>query len=287
VPVPGDRRSVFVVPNGRFTYIGTTDTDYDGPVDDPQCTPEDVQYLLDAINFSCTGGITHDDIVGTWAGLRPLVKSASSGRTADLSRRHKVARSGTGVVTITGGKLTTYREMAADTVDEVVETVLQGQPGVPQVGKSPTKHLRLRGAAGYETLQGAAAVYRSVPADLVTHLGNRYGGEARVLMAAIEADPTLLEPLVPGLPYVRAEAAFAVEHEMANSVDDVLSRRTRSRLLGRDDSADAAPSVGELLRDRLDWSPTQLDTSVEEYQSAVEHERTAAGLPVVRTATDA
>ena len=76
VPVPQDRRSVFVVPNGRFTYIGTTDTDYDGPVDDPQCTPEDVDYLLAAINFSCTTEITKDDVVGTWAGLRPLVKSA-------------------------------------------------------------------------------------------------------------------------------------------------------------------------------------------------------------------
>jgi glycerol-3-phosphate dehydrogenase len=283
----GDKRSIFVIPQGDFVYIGTTDTDYDGPVDDPQCTPEDVQYLLDAINFSCTGGITHDDVVGTWAGLRPLVKSASSGRTADLSRRHKVARSSSGVVTITGGKLTTYREMAADTVDEVLETVLAGQPGVPQVGKSSTKHLKLRGAAGYETLAGAASVYKSVPAEVVTHLGDRYGGEARVLMSAIEADPSLLEPLVPGLPYIKAEAVFAVEHEMANSVDDVLSRRTRSRLLGRDDSADAAASVGELLRDRLEWSATDLDTSVEEYQSAVEHERTAAGLPVVHAAADA
>jgi len=279
VPVPHDRRSVFVVPNGRFTYIGTTDTDYDGPVDDPQCTPEDVEYLLSAINFSCTTEITPEDVVGTWAGLRPLVKSASSGRTADLSRKHRVARSDSGVVTITGGKLTTYREMAADTVDEVIETVLAGRSGYDGFGRSTTKKLALRGAAGYDTLGDASRSYPEVPLGLVEHLGSRYGGEARVVMAAIQADPSLLEPLVPGLPYVRAEALFAVRHEMATTVDDVLSRRTRSRLLGRDDSAVAAAEVGRLIGDELDWTASDLDRSAEEYQSSIRHERTSANLP--------
>src|SRR3954451_13355251 len=101
VPVPKDKRSVFVVPWGgtggdyEFTYIGTTDTDYDGSLDDPQCTAADIAYLLKAINFSVTTTLDASDIVGTWAGLRPLVKSASSGRTADLSRNHRVARSST------------------------------------------------------------------------------------------------------------------------------------------------------------------------------------------------
>ncbi len=268
-----------MVPNGQFTYIGTTDTDYDGPVDDPQCTPEDVYYLLDAINFSCTSEITTDDVVGTWAGLRPLVKSATSGRTADLSRRHKVARSDSGVVTITGGKLTTYREMAADTVDEVIETVLSARPGYAGFDRSTTKKLALRGAAGYDTLGDAARAYPDLPLGLVEHLGNRYGGEARVLMAAIAADPAQAEPLVPGLPYVRAEAVFAVRHEMATEVDDVLSRRTRSRLLARDDSALAAPEVGRIIGAELDRSAVDLDRSAEEYQSSVTHERTSASLP--------
>jgi glycerol-3-phosphate dehydrogenase len=279
VPVPADRRSVFVVPNGRFTYIGTTDTDYDGPVDDPQCTPEDVEYLLSAINFSCTEEITTDDVVGTWAGLRPLVKSGATGRTADLSRKHKVARSDSGVVTITGGKLTTYREMAADTVDEVIESVLSQRPGYAGFGSSTTKKLALRGAAGYDTLGEAAASHPEVPLEVVQHLGSRYGGEARVLLAEVQSDPSLLEPLVPGLPYIRAEALFAVRHEMARSVDDVLSRRTRSRLLGRDDSATAAPEVGRLIGEDLEWSATDADRSVEEYQSATVHERDAANLP--------
>ena len=279
VPVPHDRRSVFVVPNGRFTYIGTTDTDYDGPIDDPQCTPEDVDYLLSAINFSCTTEITRDDVVGTWAGLRPLVKSAGSGRTADLSRRHKVIRSPSGVVTITGGKLTTYRRMAADTVDEVIESVLARRPGYVGFGRSTTKRLPLRGAVGHDTLGEASLGYPEMSLGLVEHLGSRYGGEARVLMAAIHSDPSLGEPLVEGLPYVKAEAVFAVRHEMARSVDDVLSRRTRSRLLGRDDSAVAAADVGRLVGSELGWTTADADRSVEEYQSTTAHERSAAGLP--------
>jgi len=279
IPVPADRRSVFVVPNGRFTYIGTTDTDYDGPVDDPQCTPEDVDYLLAAINASCTTEITPADVTGTWAGLRPLVKSASSGRTADLSRRHKVSTSPSGVVTITGGKLTTYREMAADTVDEVVETVLASGSGFAGYPASSTKRLRLRGAAGYETLGLAAEAFPAVPLDVVEHLGSRYGGEAREIMADIQRDESLLETVVEGLPYTRAEVRFAIEHEMACDVDDVLSRRTRSRLLARDDSAAAAAAVADQLVELLGVPATAAEAQVEAYQSSVQHERTSADLP--------
>lgn len=279
VPVPKDKRSVFVVPHGEFTYVGTTDTDYDGPVDDPQCTPEDIAYLLRALNASCTTEITTSDIVGTWAGLRPLVKAASSGRTADLSRKHKVARSRSGLVTITGGKLTTYREMAADTVDEVIAEVLPRHGGSEGIGSSTTKKLRLRGAAGYDTLDSARSVYPAVDHALTEHLGGRYGGEARAVMASIQADPTLAEPLVPGLPYTRAEALFAVRHEMARSVDDILSRRTRSRLYGRDDSADSAEAVADLISDELGWTEAERDASVAAYRASVEHERLAAQLP--------
>jgi glycerol-3-phosphate dehydrogenase len=126
IPVPKDKRSLFVVPWGRradgtfeHTYVGTTDTDYEGSIDDPQCTKDDITYVLKALNASITTGVTEADITGVWAGLRPLVKSASSGRTADLSRRHKVNRSTSNVISVTGGKLTTYREMAQDTVDQV------------------------------------------------------------------------------------------------------------------------------------------------------------------------
>jgi glycerol-3-phosphate dehydrogenase len=287
IPVPGDRRSVFVVPQHGFTYVGTTDTDYDGPVDDPQCTPEDIDYLLKALNAAVTTTVTKEDIVGTWAGLRPLVKAASSGRTADLSRRHKVARSDSGLVTITGGKLTTYREMAADTVDEIVGDVLSSRPGATTVGRSRTKKLPLRGAAGYDTLDSAAAVYPVVDEQLRAHLGDRYGGEARVLMADIHSDPSLAEPLVEGLPYTRAEALFAVRHEMAGSVTDVLSRRTRALLYGRDDSAAAAGSVARLIASELGWDEADIERSAEEYRSAVEHERAIGGLPETHLGTPA
>ena len=135
VPVPKDRRSVFVVPwgdrgNGEFafTYIGTTDTDYDGPLDDPQCTPDDIAYLLRAINASVTTQISEADVLGTWAGLRPLVRDAGSERTADLSRRHSVRVTPSRVVTVTGGKLTTYRRMAADAVDEIMKLLERRWP---------------------------------------------------------------------------------------------------------------------------------------------------------------
>lgn len=283
IPVPKDRRSLFLVPwgpkpDGTFehAYIGTTDTDYDGPLDDPQCTEEDIDYLLSAINASNTNTITRGDIVGTWAGLRPLVKSASSGRTADLSRGHSIHRSDAGVVTITGGKLTTYRHMAADTVDEVVEHVL-GSRAPEGTRRSVTKKLRLRGADGYRSVGSAARSY-GVPHAVADHLADRFGGEARAVMRLIQDDPTLGEALVPGLPYVRAEAVFAVRHEMARSVDDVLSRRTRARLYGRADSAAAADAVAELIAPELGWTPAEAAASAAEYRALCDHERDAAGL---------
>jgi glycerol-3-phosphate dehydrogenase len=274
VPVPKDKRSVFVVPwlptdDGGFelTYIGTTDTDYDGPVDDPQCTADDVAYLLKAINFSVREPLTPADVVGTWAGLRPLVKAATSGRTADLSRRHKVTRSDSGVVTVTGGKLTTYREMAEDTVDELVEHL----DGLPRSARrSRTAKLRVRGAQGVDPKA----------TGLTRHLADRYGSEARVLHALIDEDPTLGEPLVPGLPYVRAEAVYAVRHEMATTVDDVLARRTRARLQAREASARAAGDVAALIAPELGWSPDEAADQAAAYVALVTAERDAPSLPV-------
>jgi glycerol-3-phosphate dehydrogenase len=268
VPVPKDKRSVFVVPWGEFTYIGTTDTDYDGPIDDPQCTPDDIAYLLRAINFSVTTGITEADITGTWAGLRPLVKSVASGRTADLSRGHQVKRSSSGVVTITGGKLTTYRHMASDTVDEVADVLGR------KVGRSRTKKMRLLGAEGYESVRASAG-----GDGTLLHLADRYGDEARSVTALIEGDPALGEPLVAGLPYVKAEAVYAARHEMATSVDDVLSRRTRARLLGRDATAAAAADVAALLAPELGWDAAEQARQVAAYRASIDHERAAPDLP--------
>ncbi|NCY16058.1 MAG: glycerol-3-phosphate dehydrogenase/oxidase [Actinobacteria bacterium] len=282
IPVPGDKRSVFVVPWGDFTFIGTTDTDYDGGIDDPQCTAEDIDYLLRAINGSVTTEITVEDIVGTWAGLRPLVADPeASGRTADLSRRHKVTESHSGVVTITGGKLTTYREMAADTIDEIITHVLDEDVRRRVRRRSRTKKLRLHGAEGYEQLMEVAETVSPLGGDVVRHLADRYGGEARAVLALAERDPDLAAPLVPGLPYLRAEAVFAVRHEMARTLDDVLSRRTRARLLGRDDSAAAARSVAELMAPDLGWDNAEIDRQVALYNRLIDEERNVPHLPEV------
>lgn len=274
LPVPKDRRSIFVVPWGDFVYLGTTDTDYQGPLDDPQCTPEDVAYVLGAANASVSEPLTERDVVGTWAGLRPLLSDARSERTADLSRRHQVTRSDSGVVTVTGGKFTTYRLMAADTVDAVVHELGRGSR------RSPTKHLPLWGAEGMSSLQEEDAAGRlGVKAPVLTHLAGRYGSEARTVLAMIEADPELDRPLVPGLPYLRAEAVYAARYEMAHTLDDVLSRRTRSLLLARDASAAAADDVARLIAPELGWSPGHAEREVSAYVAAVNRSRDAAGLP--------
>lgn len=280
MPVPRDKRSIFVVPWGDLTYAGTTDTDYDGPIDDPQCTPEDIEYVLKTLNYSLTTTITVDDIVGTWAGLRPLVKDATSERTADLSRRHRVAESSSGVVTIAGGKLTTYREMAEDTVDHVVDHLLDVSVLGRIAKRSKTRRLKLRGAEGYADLTDrASSISRTVDAATVDHLANRFGAEARTVIAMTERDPSLAEPLVPGLPYLRAEALYAVRYEMARTLDDVLSRRTRARLLARDDSAAAAPAVAELIADDLGWDAAEQAAQVADFRARTLEERTAAHLP--------
>ena len=277
IPVPKDKRSLFVVPwgprpDGTFThtYVGTTDTDYRGPVDDPQCTKDDIDYVLRALNASVTTGVTADDVTGVWAGLRPLVKqvNASDGtgqggkaaRTADLSRRHLVHRGESGIITVTGGKLTTYREMAQDTVDAALE-LLSGT----SVGRCRTKRLKLRGAMRPRT-----------DGSLDAHLESRFGSEAQLIRAMIAAQPNLAEPLVSGLPYVRAEAIHAFTHEMATTLDDVLVRRTRCLLFDREATLAAARSVAELVAPVAGWDATRVDAEVAAFVEICAHESTAA-----------
>lgn len=262
IPVPNDRRSVFVIPWGDTTYVGTTDTDYTGPVDDPTCTAEDVDYLLAAINSVLEAPVSRDDVIGTWAGLRPLLRGGSA-RTADLSRRHSVHASPGGVVTVTGGKLTTYRRMAADTVDAIGDLLGIRAP-------SRTRHLRLHGATG------AAIPPVGVEASVREHLHGRYGSDATAVMRLVESDPSLAAPLVAGQPYLRAEAVYAVRAEMARTLDDVLSRRTRARLFARDASADAAVATAELLAPELGWTDAERDAQVASYRASIAAERAAA-----------
>ena len=272
IPVPKDKRSLFLVPWGRradgtfeHTYIGTTDTDYTGPLDDPQCTKDDIDYVLRAVNASVTTGITAADVTGTWAGLRPLVKSAESGRTADLSRRHRVTTSDHGVITVTGGKLTTYRDMAEDTIDAVAARL-----GVTT--RCRTKRLRFVGAVS--GLPG-----RRPSKSAGEHLTGRHGSDAHLVEAMVTSDPTLGAPLVAGLPYLRAEAIHAVRHEMARTLDDLLSRRTRARLLDRAASVAAAPAVAALVAGELGWDAAEIDRQIAAYVASCAAETTAGATP--------
>ncbi|MCB1028079.1 MAG: glycerol-3-phosphate dehydrogenase/oxidase [Microthrixaceae bacterium] len=275
LPVKGDRRSVFVMPWGDHTYVGTTDTTYDGPVDDPRCTPEDVAYLLDAVNGWTGAGLTPDDVTGTWAGLRPLIAGSenSGGRTADLSRRHQVLTSPSGMVTVTGGKLTTYRQMAADAVDEVIDSLL-GPAGVDVARKSPTARLRLRGADGWEHVAGAAESV-GLSRETGEHLARRYGGDARPLLDDVAADPSLAEPMVSGLPYLRAEARHSVRFEMATTLVDLLSRRTRALLLDREATRRAAPAVAADVAPLLGWDDAETARQVADFEAIVDAELAA------------
>ena len=268
IPVPGDKRSLFVVPhmpNGdgtfHYTYVGTTDTDYQGGIDDPQCTTEDIDYCLRALNKAIAGGgrtITRDDVVGTWAGLRPLVVSAdgaaAKGRTADLSRRHKVIISDSGMITITGGKLTTYRKMAEHTVDAA-------QKLLGRRSRCSTKRMHLFGATTRNRDE---------------HLVSRFGTEAVAVRALIAADPSLGAPLVPGLPYVRAEAVYSARHEMVVTLDDVLARRTRGLLYDRDATLRAATDVAKLIAPDLGWNAEHITREVQHFSEICQREVAAA-----------
>jgi glycerol-3-phosphate dehydrogenase len=271
IPVPRDRRSLFVVPwisNGdgtyKFTYIGTTDTDYKGPVDDPQCTKDDIEYVLAALNASVTTNVTVDDVTAVWSGLRPLVKtddsSAKAGRTADLSRRHKVFTSDNGVITVTGGKLTTYREMAEDAVDEACDIL-------GRKASCKTKRLSLRGANGK----------RAQSTVLDQHLDGRFGSDAAHLRQLMNENPALAEELVPGLPYLKCEAVYAVTHEMATTLDDILTRRTRARLLDRRACKTVAPAVADLVAPYLNWDSAARDSNLANFIDECARED-AAGL---------
>jgi glycerol-3-phosphate dehydrogenase len=281
IPVRGDGRSVFVIPWGDQVYIGTTDTDYGGPVDDPRVEEADVRYVLGAVNAVVTEPLSADDVTGSWAGLRPLLSQAGhkrppNARTADLSRRHRVTTSASGVVTITGGKLTTYRKMAQDTVDEVLRVLpaeaagsaaQRGRPpaSIARRRNSPTARMRLRGAEGASELRArsaAAASESGVAEAALLALVSRYGGEARAVLALGEKRPELLGQLVEGLPHLLAEVVYGARYEMATCVEDVVARRTRALLRDAKSTATAARRAAELLGEEFDWDTARVEAEV-------------------------
>ncbi len=273
VPVPKDRRSIFVVPweDAPYTYIGTTDTAYDGPLDDPLCEQADVDYLLAAVNSVTSAALTRDDVTAVWAGLRPLLADAGgehhSERTADLSRRHKVRTADDGVVHVTGGKWTTYRLMAEHTVDEVARQL-------PGTSRCVTKSLRLLGAP--EDPDAVSAV--GADPTLAAHLADRYGTEAASVIRAASDDATLLEPFLEGLPYVGAELVFAARSELAVTLSDLLCRRTRAHLMDARATFSGADRAATIVAGELGWDGARADAEVDTYRERCRLELDAAGV---------
>ncbi|MBN0042570.1 glycerol-3-phosphate dehydrogenase/oxidase [Streptomyces actuosus] len=240
IPIPGEtNRFVLVLPQGDGrVYVGLTDEPVDGPVPDVPEVPEtDIGFLLDVLGSVLDVPVGREDVVGAFAGLRPLLDTAGHGpadtpaRTADISRRHAVLTSPDGVVTVVGGKLTTYRRMAEDAVDAAVAA--RALPA----GASPTARLPLVGAAAPRTLRALQAPRRLV---------RRYGTEAPAVRALAEQAPSLGAPLLPGHPVTGAEVLWALRYEGALDESDVLDRRTRIGLVPTDRAA-ALEAVRELM----------------------------------------
>ncbi len=283
IPVAKDRRTIFAVPWGDQVYLGTTDTAWTGPLDDPGCLPEDVDDILDAANAVATNPLSRSDVTGVWAGLRPLLAPAPGThspreRTADLSRRHTVRRSSSGIITVTGGKLTTYRKMAEDTVDSVVHAL--GGPKRPCV----TRDLRLHGAGTQPRVRPEITAHPEERSTLdpaaraAAHLAGRYGSETPAVLDLAAERADLLEPLVPGLAYLRVEALSAVRHEMASSLADVLERRTRAVLRDARSCAAAAAEIASLIGPELGWPEDRQRHEAAAYARTVLDDLARAGL---------
>lgn len=281
LPGPGDKRTIFVIPWGTHVYVGTTDTDYRGSLEEPRASADDVDYLLRAINASAVDPLSASDVTGVWAGLRPLLASggdSASTRTADLSRHHRVSVAPGGLVTVTGGKLTTYRRMAADTVD-VVARHCCADGLTRRLRRSPTAALRLWGSAGLADLRqpGAAARLGTDQATL-DHLVSRYGGEAPAVLELVTERPELGLRMVEGLDYLAAEAVYAARFEMAHTLLDILNRRTNAMQRDRLATARAAPDVAALIAPELGWDQAETRRQVAQVLAMVTRDGERAGL---------
>ncbi|GAA4536075.1 glycerol-3-phosphate dehydrogenase [Amycolatopsis samaneae] len=266
-----EKSVLFVIPWGRHWIVGTTDTEWDLDRDHPAASRADVDYVLDHLNAVLRTPITHDDIEGVYAGLRPLL-AAKAAATTKLSREHAVARPVPGLVIIAGGKYTTYRVMAADAVDVAMEDVARPAP------PSWTDRLPLVGAEGYHELWRDRAAL-GLPLDRAEHLLGRYGSRTTDLLAMIDKRPELGEPIPGAEEYLKAEAVYAVSHEGALHLEDVLTRRTRISIEVTDRGVTAAPEVAALMAPLLGWDEARRRREVDNYLARVRAELAAQEQP--------
>jgi glycerol-3-phosphate dehydrogenase len=265
---------LFLIPWGDKWIVGTTDTPYEGDRAEPCATSEDVQYILDQANRVLEPKLRADDIIGVYAGLRPLVANNKSATTTKLSREHTVDRPAAGFVSIAGGKYTTYRVMAKDVVDRAVIELRR------LTQESVTEKLPLVGADGYFALEQQKeriAQESGLDVTTVTHLLNRHGSLISEILDLVKVQPQLASRLDTDLPYIKAEIVYAASHEGARSVDDVISRRTRLSFEAVNHGAHLADEIATLISPVLGWSAKERKESVAQYTELVEREIAALG----------
>jgi glycerol-3-phosphate dehydrogenase len=280
-----DKSVLFFIPWGERWIVGTTDTDFSGDRAEPAATQEDVDYILAAANRVLARPLTRSDVIAVYAGLRPLVAAAGSAKgvskgskpTTKLSREHVIDTPVPGLASIAGGKFTTYRLMARDVVDAAVADFGRAVPG------SVTDQLPLLGADGLAAVRAGAGRlaedYR-VPRAVVEHLLSRYGTLAGEVLDLIAADPGLAQPLAAGHPYLRAEVAYAVTHENALHVEDVLMRRMRLFIESWDSGTGVAAEVSAIMGRLLGWNRRRRSAETRRYLELVAAEQTIPAISV-------
>jgi len=267
----GEGRAIFALPWYGRTLIGTTDNAFEGDIDQPRPAAEDVAYLLDAVNEFFGRSLGAGDLVGAYAGVRPLISTGDPQKSVDISRKAELYETSSGMLTITGGKLTTWRRMAKQTIDRMVEREGREAP-------CHTAEIPLGMEARPEDLEAPAGVGEAA----VAQLAFRYGHAARKVLALAREDAALAEPIVPGRPDLLAEATIAARHEQARSVADVLLRRTRLGLLAAPALRDPGPAraVAAALGAELGWSRRRVKLAAESWPAAMaEAGVDAAGSP--------
>ena len=276
LPETEDKRILFIVPWESRAIFGTTDTGT-GDLDHPTASKEDIAYLLKYLNRYLTVKLTEENIISTYTGYRPLVSPRRPGRaTAKVSRTHAVLQSPSGLVTIVGGKLTTYRRMAQDTVD-----VLNRRYGSPVV--HPTQSLPLQGSAGWPFVQRELEKKGSalgLSHQTIAHLGKSYGAESLAILDLISGDPSLAQLLIDDLPYIRAEVVYATCYEMAVTPYDVLARRTSITLEDHQRGLGVVDEVAALMAKELQWTPEQQKSLVDAFCRAMDRQIAAEKIEV-------
>jgi glycerol-3-phosphate dehydrogenase len=272
---------LFVIPWGRHWLIGTTDTDWTLDKRHPAVSARDVEYLLEHVNRVLVTPLTEADVEGVYAGLRPLL-AGEAAETSRLSREHIVSSPLPGLVVVAGGKYTTYRIMAKDAVDEAVRT-LDGRT----VGESVTQDVPLIGADGYRALwnrRAALAEQSGLHVARIEHLLERYGSLIWELLDLLREDSSLSAPLEGSEDYMELEVRYAVTHEGARHLEDVLARRTRASIESWDRAVATAERCARLMAGPLGWSEEQIRDEVGHYRARVEAERDAQRQPDDRSA---